>query len=202
MLKYIIMWQCQKWYICPNFTASETKTRSSSAAKKIDFRRKLPSQSREDCFSAPSESYLQDFDFEKNLALFDKKAVFEEIESANPDLIKVMDTKKPQKYRCDENVLQSAPVVYKQIKVPKSVPSTNTFVTGNLWLIFALLCCVLQIFILFTFTFFLILSILIFFSSQHVTFVIAYFNRFRFSGSKYFLRMEKKVIWGSREFRV
>lgn len=41
-----------------------------------------------------------------------------------------------------------------------------------------------------------------FFSSQHVTFVIAYFNRFRFSGSKYFLRMEKKVIWGSREFRV
>lgn len=112
-------------------STSETKARSSSASKKIDFRRKIQSQSREDCFSAPSESYLQDFDFEKNLALFDKKAVFEEIESANPELTKVMDNKKPQKYRCDENVLQSAPVVYKQIKVPKSVPSNSSFVTDS-----------------------------------------------------------------------
>lgn len=57
--------------------------------------------------------------------------MFEEIESANPELTKVMDNKKPQKYRCDENVLQSAPVVYKQIKVPKSVPSNSSFVTGK-----------------------------------------------------------------------
>lgn len=115
---------------CVTFTASETRVRNSSAAKKIEFRRKVQSQTREDCFSAPSESYLQDFDFEKNLALFDKKAVFEEIESSNPELTKVVETKKPQKYRFDENVLQSAPVVYQQIKVPKSVPSKNSFVTG------------------------------------------------------------------------
>lgn len=132
---HILIWQVNHSYririLSCTSTASETKARSSSASKKIDFRRKIQSQSREDCFSAPSESYLQDFDFEKNLALFDKKAVFEEIESANPELTKVMDNKKPQKYRCDENVLQSAPVVYKQIKVPKSVPSNSSFVTGK-----------------------------------------------------------------------
>ncbi|XP_062569542.1 enhancer of mRNA-decapping protein 3-like [Saccostrea cucullata] len=112
-------------------STSETRIRNSSAAKKIEFRSRGPSQGREDCFSAPSESYLQDFDFEKNLALFDKKAVFEEIESANPELTKVVETKKPQKYRCDENVLQSAPVVYQQIKVPKAIPSNNSFVTDS-----------------------------------------------------------------------
>ncbi|XP_061173200.1 enhancer of mRNA-decapping protein 3-like [Saccostrea echinata] len=112
-------------------STSETRVRNSSAAKKIEFRHRGPSQGREDCFSAPSESYLQDFDFEKNLALFDKKAVFEEIESANPELTKVVETKKPQKYRCDENVLQSAPVVYQQIKVPKAIPSNNSFVTDS-----------------------------------------------------------------------
>jgi hypothetical protein len=43
---------------------------------------------------------------EKNLALFDKKAVFQEIEKSGPEVIKTGENKKPQKYRCDENVLE------------------------------------------------------------------------------------------------
>ena len=98
----------------------------SSVPRKIEFRKK--SQSRQDCFSAPVDSILDDFDFEKNLALFDKKAVFEEIENCNPEVVKVSD-KKPTKYRCDENVLQSGPVILQQIKVPSQ--SERTFVTGE-----------------------------------------------------------------------
>ena len=75
---------------------------------------------REDCFSAPTDSFLDEFDFEKNLALFDKQAVFEEIEKeieemGYPKIIRP--TNQPAKYRCDENVLQSDPVVYRQIKM-------------------------------------------------------------------------------------
>ena len=102
----------------------------SSTPRKIEFRKRSQSRDHsEDCFSAPGHSYLTDFDFEKNLALFDKKAVFEEIENANPDLVKVVEAKKPQKYRCDENVIQSGPVVLQQIKVP-NVNSNLQFVTG------------------------------------------------------------------------
>jgi enhancer of mRNA-decapping protein 3 len=71
---------------------------------------------------------MDEFDFEKNLALFDKKAVFEEIENNNPEVIRVGD-KKPTKYRHDENVLQSKPTTFQQIKVPKDYGSS--YVTGN-----------------------------------------------------------------------
>ena len=107
------------------FTASE-RTHRSSVPRKIEFRKKQ--QTRQDCFSAPVDSFLDDFDFEKNLALFDKKAVFEEIESAQPEEVRAVD-KKPSKYRCDENVLQSGPVVLQQIKIPNQ--SGQTYVTGN-----------------------------------------------------------------------
>ena len=107
------------------FSASE-KTHRTSVPRKIEFRKK--SQQRQDCFSAPVDSFLDEFDFEKNLALFDKKAVFEEIESAQPEVVKAVD-KRPAKYRCDENVLQSGPVVLQQIKVPNQ--SGRTYVTGR-----------------------------------------------------------------------
>lgn len=94
--------------------------------RKIEFKKKP--QSRQDCFSAPVELLLDDFDFEKNLALFDKKAVFEEIESSNTDGMLVVE-KKQTKYRCDENVLQSKPVKLQQIKIPKEYGIS--YVTGK-----------------------------------------------------------------------
>lgn len=106
-------------------SASERSHRS-SVPRKIEFRKKQ--QPRQDCFSAPVDSFLDDFDFEKNLALFDKKAVFEEIENTQPDFIKTAE-KAVSKYRCDENVLQSGPVVLQQIKVPNQ--SSQIYVTDS-----------------------------------------------------------------------
>ena len=83
---------------------------------------------REDCFSAPSESFLKEFDFEKNLALFDKKAFFQEMENSLPEVIRANDRKQPPKYRHDENILESGPVVLCKIKVPCC--SDKEYVTG------------------------------------------------------------------------
>ncbi|ELT87191.1 hypothetical protein CAPTEDRAFT_171728 [Capitella teleta] len=74
-----------------------------------------PTGRKEDCFSPPVASFANDeFDFEKNLALFDKQAVFAAIEGHSP-----MNTQKTSKidnkYRCDENVIPSKPAVFRQI---------------------------------------------------------------------------------------
>ncbi|XP_060601775.1 enhancer of mRNA-decapping protein 3-like, partial [Ruditapes philippinarum] len=109
---------------------SESEGRASaktSVPRKIEFRKKT--SSRQDCFSAPVDSLMDEFDFEKNLALFDKKAVFEEIENNNPEVIRVGD-KKPTKYRHDENVLQSKPTTFQQIKVPKDYGSSYVTDSG------------------------------------------------------------------------
>ncbi|KAL4227472.1 enhancer of mRNA decapping [Mactra antiquata] len=99
-------------------SASEGKpSHKTSVPRKIEFKKKA--SNRQDCFSAPVESILDDFDFEKNLALFDKKAVFEEIENYNIDNNIQITDRKQTKYRCDENVLQSKPAMYQQIQLPK-----------------------------------------------------------------------------------
>ncbi|XP_037781740.1 enhancer of mRNA-decapping protein 3-like [Penaeus monodon] len=61
-----------------------------------------------------------EFDFEKNLALFDKQAVIEEIQSLKPDVVRQADRYTEKKYRCDENVLPSKAPAKKQITVPTS----------------------------------------------------------------------------------
>lgn len=73
-------------------------------------------------------SFKQEFDFEKNLALFDKRLVFEEIDASQPDVVRLVDInrKKPSpvfigennepKYRNDQNVINSKPVNYRQIQ--------------------------------------------------------------------------------------
>ncbi|XP_046543062.1 enhancer of mRNA-decapping protein 3-like [Haliotis rubra] len=105
----------------PSVSSQTLKGRKSTTPRKIDGRNNIRKNTpREDCFSAPVESFLsKEFDFEKNLALFDKKAVFEEIENQFPEVVRVTD-KKGEKYRCDENVLQSGPVQLSQIHVPAS----------------------------------------------------------------------------------
>ena len=61
----------------------------------------------EDCFgSSANNGFDQEFDFEKNLALFDKRAVYEEMAIQRPDLVQPSgDHRKPQNYRHDQNVI-------------------------------------------------------------------------------------------------
>ena len=99
------------------------KPQNSSSPRKIEMpaRRRTP---REDCFSAPAESILNDeFDFEKNLAMFDKQAVFEEIEHTGyPGMVmRACERGRDAKFKNDENVLPSKPIVFNQIQVPNSV---------------------------------------------------------------------------------
>lgn len=75
----------------------------------------------EDCFSPSVENMHDDFDFEKNLALFDKETVFSAIDqelSNRPDIVRLVDCNKraPEpKYRHDENVLSTVVAEYRQI---------------------------------------------------------------------------------------
>eukprot|EP00095_Tigriopus_kingsejongensis_P011104 snap_masked-scaffold268_size230776-processed-gene-1.22 protein:Tk11104 transcript:snap_masked-scaffold268_size230776-processed-gene-1.22-mRNA-1 annotation:"enhancer of mrna-decapping protein 3" len=92
----------------------------------------------DDCFGEIDESEIgQEFDFESNLALFDKKLVFEEINdeiAANqPDLVRLVDCnrRKPEtKYRNDENVLVSVPAQYRPIETGE-VPPPGEYVTDT-----------------------------------------------------------------------
>nr|XP_022911862.1 enhancer of mRNA-decapping protein 3 [Onthophagus taurus] len=75
----------------------------------------------EACFGSPlGDAITKDFDFEKMLALFDKQAVWDEINSKRPDNIKSSEQNKKQtKYRHDENVISSTPASLRQIIVPQ-----------------------------------------------------------------------------------
>lgn len=72
-----------------------------------------------------------DFDFEGNLALFDKAAVFEEIETyerRSGTRSRGTPNEKPARYRHDENILESEPIVYRRIVVPQN--ASKEFCTG------------------------------------------------------------------------
>lgn len=79
----------------------------------------------------------EDFDFEGNLALFDKKEIFKEIDNENifgiksnshkPDLVRQLH-KQEEKYRHDENVLDSMLVQFKNVQLefkPKQEYTTD-----------------------------------------------------------------------------
>ena len=71
----------------------------------------------------------KDFDFETNLALFDKKAVMGEIQSGRTQGPVNFGCKPVLNFRHDENVLESLPPTYRQIHLP--CPSSKEFLTGN-----------------------------------------------------------------------
>ncbi|XP_063994944.1 enhancer of mRNA-decapping protein 3 [Diachasmimorpha longicaudata] len=74
----------------------------------------------EQAFGTPIDQSLnQDFDFEKNLALFNKEAVWQEINSSKPDVLRQSENSRG-KYRHDENILVSKPTTLRQIVVPLS----------------------------------------------------------------------------------
>lgn len=69
-------------------------------------------------FGTPTDdpAINEDFDFEKNLALFDKQAIWDEIDAIQkPDLLRQTTMVKKQNYRHDENVLTSKPTGSRQI---------------------------------------------------------------------------------------
>ena len=97
----------------------------------------------EECFGGEIEEMTaEDFDFESNLALFDKKMVLDEITAAEnkPDLIRLVDSnrrKDPQtpktepKFRNDENVLGAqSPPQYRPIETGEK-PSPGEYVTDS-----------------------------------------------------------------------
>ncbi|XP_071393945.1 enhancer of mRNA-decapping protein 3-like [Centroberyx affinis] len=79
----------------------------------------------DECFGDGTDEGLDtDFDFEGNLALFDKAAVFSQIDGgvrhgnrARPR--STPNERTPSRYRHDENILEGKPVVYRQITVPQ-----------------------------------------------------------------------------------
>lgn len=80
------------------------QSRRATTPRKADHQR----QKNHDCFN-DLEIFVDDFDFEKNLALFDKQAVFEEIEKGRENGTCGQNSRtnrSEQKYRCDENILQ------------------------------------------------------------------------------------------------
>lgn len=79
----------------------------------------------DECFGDGTDEDLDtDFDFEGNLALFDKAAVFSQIEGTNSHSQKMQHQstageQKTVSYRHDENILEAKPIVYRQISVPQ-----------------------------------------------------------------------------------
>ncbi|XP_069682486.1 enhancer of mRNA-decapping protein 3 isoform X2 [Periplaneta americana] len=99
-------------------------------SKKDRLRQRL-SEKDEACFGTPIDNILdQDFDFEKNLALFNKQAVYDEINAQRPDIVRHADaSRRSQKYRHDENVIASTPAMYRQVVVP--APGLKEYVTDD-----------------------------------------------------------------------
>lgn len=79
----------------------------------------------DECFGDGTDEGLDtDFDFEGNLALFDKAAVFSQIDGTNNYSNRTQHhnapgEQKPLSYRHDENILEGKPVIYRQITVPQ-----------------------------------------------------------------------------------
>lgn len=54
----------------------------------------------EECFGSPLDQNIsKDFDFEKNLALFNKQALWDELNAQKPDVVRQVDNKRSGKYR-------------------------------------------------------------------------------------------------------
>ncbi|XP_078047675.1 enhancer of mRNA-decapping protein 3 [Augochlora pura] len=114
-----------------NGKVSLAESASKPIQKKLNHKQRALERD-EHTFGTPIDQSLnQDFDFEKNLALFNKEAVWQEINSLKPDLVRQSENNKSTtgRYRHDENVIVSKPTVFRQIIVPS--PSGKEYVTDN-----------------------------------------------------------------------
>ncbi|XP_026327062.1 enhancer of mRNA-decapping protein 3, partial [Hyposmocoma kahamanoa] len=85
----------------------------------------------EACFGDGAQPPLdRDFDFEGNLALFDKRALWEQMNSQKPDLLRQADD--AGKYRHDENVLGGGGAgARRAIRVPDELRGALDYVTDE-----------------------------------------------------------------------
>ncbi|XP_070822536.1 enhancer of mRNA-decapping protein 3-like isoform X2 [Chaetodon trifascialis] len=99
-------------------TAKKTSARNGGAGGSMRMK-------DDECFGDGTDEDLDaDFDFEGNLALFDKAAVFSQIDGTSRHSNRAQrhstpGEQKPLSYRHDENILEGKPVIYRQITVPQ-----------------------------------------------------------------------------------
>lgn len=96
-------------------------------------------QQQQQTFSSEADDPLlqEEFDFEGNLALFDKQAIWDDIESTHhkPDIVRhavhvqKQERQTEKKYRHDENILASKPLQLRQIE--SIFDGSNDFVTDD-----------------------------------------------------------------------
>lgn len=117
----------QKLAESPKNSDPEYEPASNKKDKKQKWRKGWKDEA---CFNSPDDGNIeQDFDFEKNLALFNKQAIWDELNAnLRPDVVRQTD-RRTQKYRHDENVITSLPAVYREIEV--SVPDLREYVTDS-----------------------------------------------------------------------
>ncbi|GAB0096242.1 Enhancer of mRNA-decapping protein 3 [Sergentomyia squamirostris] len=88
--------------------------------------------SKNETFGTPVDDPMmdEDFDFEKNLALFDKQAIWDEIDATQkPDLLRQTVPAQRRKYRHDENIITAEPTQLRQIEVDYN--SSRDYVTSE-----------------------------------------------------------------------
>ncbi|XP_015124971.1 enhancer of mRNA-decapping protein 3 [Diachasma alloeum] len=104
----------------PEVTNGKMTIESNAKANQRRTQRQKWQERDEQAFGTPIDQSLnQDFDFEKNLALFNKEALWQEINSSKPDVLRQSENSRG-KYRHDENILVSKPTTLRQIVVPHS----------------------------------------------------------------------------------
>lgn len=126
-------------YWHPSESQIKIKSKARDSPRKFDNPPDTPTKSHnkvkgrvgkdEVCFGT-DVNMEKDFDFETNLALFDKKAVMGEIQSGRQQgPPPAPGTRTVSNFRHDENVLETKPPTYRQISLPWV--STKEFLTGN-----------------------------------------------------------------------
>ncbi|XP_066558123.1 enhancer of mRNA-decapping protein 3 isoform X2 [Amia ocellicauda] len=108
----------------PRKGSSSSRGPSQATPKKNGLKNGQMKTKDDECFGDGMEESLDtDFDFEGNLALFDKAAVFSQIEiSERRNGARSRGTpneRTPSRYRHDENILEAEPIIYRQITVPQ-----------------------------------------------------------------------------------
>uniref|UniRef100_W5NBJ0 Enhancer of mRNA-decapping protein 3 n=1 Tax=Lepisosteus oculatus TaxID=7918 RepID=W5NBJ0_LEPOC len=122
-----------------NSWSSSSRGQSQATPKKNGMKNGGPLKNKDDeCFGDGMEDSLDtDFDFEGNLALFDKAAVFSQIETSErrngARSRGTPNERTPSRYRHDENILEAEPIVYRQITVPQHGGKEYCTVTGCVW---------------------------------------------------------------------
>ncbi|KAF3854984.1 hypothetical protein F7725_023039 [Dissostichus mawsoni] len=116
-----------------NSWSSSSKGANQATPKKNGVKNGQMKPRDDECFGEATDGLDTDFDFEGNLALFDKAAVFSEIDiSERRNGARSRGTpldQTPTRYRHDENILEAKPVVYRQITVPQ--PGAKEYCTDS-----------------------------------------------------------------------